>query len=304
MKDESDLNGPDNIKRLQARLANARKIGGRPLESSDIKKLCEAGQEDFSGVRFWGNRSLRDVKIRNLSGAVLNGARFIACDLRDASFAGVDLQRAKFFGSDVTGADFSSSNIGGESIDFNSNKKSIPETSLLRLTTEMWESVTACDDAEPRFASLFFDGKFNHEGNHFGEGVVLKSGDVVLGVLKQYQEDSFLATRTVTDMHGKVILWKGGIYQIHHPQLKQLEIMLAQKNKAASSTTGGVWPVVDIDNFSEVASQKLSPDSRDFGAPPTFKLNFVRFLNDPKLYSRLEEWTKTLEASTNVVVFP
>lgn len=272
--------------------------GGRGLEGSDIERLCKAGHSDLSRVEFFGNLKIHDVRISSLQGANVRDARFIRCDLHDTSFNGVDLGRAKFWSSNVAGADFSSILIKGVAVDTLGGIITLPKTTRLQVAADIVGSVHACEDAEPRFSSIFFDGEYNHEGKHFGEGVVLKSQGVILGVLKLNKEGSLLATQTVKDQDGNVLLWRGGLYEVHHPHLVRLQMFLEKRDSAVGQKE---WPSVDLDNFTVASSDALPVDSPDYGKVPSFKISFVRFLWDPAMYEELKGWKGILENSKNEI---
>ncbi|OGG58220.1 hypothetical protein A3C86_03690 [Candidatus Kaiserbacteria bacterium RIFCSPHIGHO2_02_FULL_49_16] len=279
-------------------------LNRQAVKVSDIHRMCVNIEESRATFRELGHQTLVDAihyGLKNLSninltrksiihtemlGYNLNGAGLIHADCRNTDFTGSTFEEARldwtnFSKSPLHKIEASSIRIRDVSIDLMLGAIQINyEDSWNVLSNAKVDEIGDCGGCEEinRVTLDIIPGAEIHARR----GIVLFERQKPLGYIKLKGERSFLPMRTVRNYKGETIFWKGMIYALDEDLREYLETA-----SFLYQYMHGKWRRADV--------EVVAHDFRRYEPDRRFGMNNLRFIDDPSIYSRLDELRKSIE---------
>jgi hypothetical protein len=223
---------------------------------------------DWSGTNF-KNATFADSECKNIN-------------FDNANFEGVELRgEPKFSKSLLHNARFSNIIIGHKTIDLETRTTELNTEKTWNIhKTELMEN-GACSDCERWNTAVLGIGDAEDQ-KYQNRGVLLFEQGRPIGYMKLKGEKTFLAMRTVRNLKGEVVFWKGMVYTLE-PNVENL-----LKNLAAKSR-GEMWRSITVEDILGFL------DREGVRSPELARIN-TRFIADPEVYKKLDALVDDLES--------
>ncbi|MEK7100720.1 MAG: pentapeptide repeat-containing protein [Patescibacteria group bacterium] len=286
--------GELNPQHLQSHLKNieSSRTQGRIISRQELVELARYGIKNLSETRISAQVShleRLDLSGANLSNANLDDSTFKRVNFSGANMSDVAVHNTHFDQSILNTVEMPRIRMKGDTLDLEIGGTIVATDDIWNIHKSDVYSLDTCDNCEVFNESILGMPSKKDGGTYARRGIILFQEGKPLGMLKLKGENTFLAMRTVRNIDGEVIFWKGMVYALEN----DMNLHLAKESRKLEEVRE--WRRADMESVrgeTTLGGRILSGLGR----------NNLRFISEPSIFNRIDELVADIEAGKEEMV--